>query len=151
MSETWRDVAESWEALINLRAQLTDKRGQAVLECICSDDALLHGIGAAEACQFIRGSPPDRLLILIKEGPGSHIRQNAFRYRKMIDREIVRVRRLKEVQLRSIALIGSGIIAALIGLANFISRSIYYAIYPSTPPAVDITPLLAALNETISI
>ena len=68
---TWRDTAESWEALIKLRSELQSERGQAVLECIVNDASVLRGLGMAHQLRDIAGKPPDVLLIAINEGPGS--------------------------------------------------------------------------------
>ena len=107
--------AESWQALLKLRSQLQSERGQAVLECIVNDEGVLRGLGMAQQLCDIAGKPPDVLLICINEGPGSHIRQNAYYYRYVIDREIACIR---ELQVRSVALVGTGIAAALVGLAS---------------------------------
>ena len=42
-----------------------------------------------------------------------------------IERELACIRRVREVQLRSVALIGSTIIAALVGFANLLARIAY--------------------------
>ena len=34
---TWRDVCESWMALLQLRAKIEVERGQIVLECMLAD------------------------------------------------------------------------------------------------------------------
>ena len=77
------------------------------------------------------GKPPDYLLRLINEGPGAHIRTHMYKYRSQIDRELAVIRRLKEIQSRFIALIGSAILAGLVGLSNFLARVAYEALYPS--------------------
>jgi len=124
---TWRDTSESWEAVVRLRAQLHNERGLAVLECIINDPKVLKALGMAQQLHDIAGKPPDQLLIALNEGPGSHIRQNAYQYRFIIEREIACIRRVREVHLRSVALIGSAIVAALVGFANLLAR-IGYAV-----------------------
>ena len=68
--------------------------------------------------------------MLINEGPGNHIRTNAYRYRSQIDRELAIVRRLKELQLRFVGLFGSAVVASFVGIANFVSRFAYGSLYP---------------------
>ena len=68
----------------------------------------------AQQLNDIVGKPPDQLLIAINAGPASHIRQNAYQYRFIIEREIACIRRVREVQLRSV-----------VGLANLIARISY--------------------------
>ena len=48
----------------------------------------------------------------INEGPGARIRTNAYKYRSQIDRELVIIRRIKELQLRFVGLFGSAIVAS---------------------------------------
>ena len=81
----------------------------------------------AQQLNDIVGKPPDQLLIAINAGPASHIRQNAYQYRFIIEREIACIRRVREVQLRSVALVGSTVVAGLVGLANLIARISYAA------------------------
>ena len=122
---TWRDTSESWEAVIRLRAQLHSERGLAVLDCIINDPKMLKALGMAQQLHDISGKPPEQLLIALNEGPGSHIRQNAYQYRHMLEREIACIRRVREMQLRAVALVGSTILAALVGFANLLARIAY--------------------------
>ena len=71
-------------------------------------------------------------LCLINEGPGAHIRTNMYKYRSQIDRELATIRRLKELQARFIALLGSAILAGLVGVSNLGSRVAYNALYPGS-------------------
>ena len=32
-TENWLDVATSWETILNLRAEMTSERGQAIIDC----------------------------------------------------------------------------------------------------------------------
>ena len=79
----------------------------------------------------MRGTAPTTLLSLLSQGPGEHIRRSAFRYQRMLDGELVRIRRIKELQWRAVTLTGSAIVAAMIGVANFVSRLVYYAWFPA--------------------
>jgi hypothetical protein len=84
---TWKDVLESWMALLDLRGQIDVERGQAVLECILADRAAISGLGAAHAMLESRGTVPTDLLTILNQGPGAHIRQHAFSYRKELDHD----------------------------------------------------------------
>ena len=46
----------------------------------------------------------------------------------MLDREITRIQRVKDLQWRAVTLTGSGIVAGMIGVANFVSRLAYDAV-----------------------
>ena len=130
-------MSESWEAIIRLRAQLRSERGLAVLECIINDPKVLKALGMAEQLHSISGKPPDHLLIALNDGPGAHIRQHAYQYRHMLEREIACVRRVREVQLRALALVGSTIVASLVGIANFLARIAYAVMQCGTYVCVD--------------
>jgi hypothetical protein len=127
---SWRDTHESWHALIRLRTQISVERGHCVLDCICADARVLEGLGAARQLYSTIGDAPDELLQLINRGPGQHIRQNAYRYRAQIDRELVTIRRLKELQVRMIALAGSAILAAMVGLSNALFARVSNVVFP---------------------
>ena len=47
-----------------MRSEMTAECGQAVLECICMDDDVLKGLGAARQLQNIVGDAPDELVKL---------------------------------------------------------------------------------------
>ena len=71
------------------------------------------------------GSYAPSILNLLNDGPGAHIRQNAYRYRHQVDKEVAIIRRVRELQVRLVTLAGSAVIASMVGLANFISRVAY--------------------------
>ena len=93
-----------------------------MLECVVSDKEVLRALGAAETLRNIKGTVPSDLLSLLNQGPGNHIRKHAYRYRKLIDRELIYIRRAKDMQWRGITFIGTGIAAAMIGVANFVAQ-----------------------------
>ena len=139
---SWRDVAESWAALLKLRSQLEVERGQAVLECIVSDQQLLDALGAATQLSGSVGVVPRDLLTILNQGPGAHIRTNGYRYHRALDRELQRVRRVKEIQWRIVTLSGSAVVAAMVGASNFFSR-IYYDVWQRGGALVWVLPLCA--------
>ena len=122
---SWRDTAESWKALIKLRGQIGAERGQAILECIVNEDKVLEGLGAALQLQEIAGAPPSAVINLLNDGPGAHIRQNAYRYLHQVDQEVAIIRRVRELQVRLVALMGSAFVALMVGLFNLLADIIY--------------------------
>ena len=44
----WRDTADTWISVLRLRGQLEVQAAQAVLDCLCGDDAVLQALSAAE-------------------------------------------------------------------------------------------------------
>ena len=90
--------------------------------------AVLAGLGAAEQLRRTVGTVPAAVLTMLNDGPGAHLRVNAYKYARIINKELAVIGRLRELQQRAVALIGSGILALLVGLANLISNLIYDAI-----------------------
>lgn len=123
--QSWKDVGESWQAVLSLRSQISVARGLTVVECICADDKVLQAIGAVEQLRKTVGTVPTDVLTLLNEGPSAHIRSNAYKYRKMIDRELARVRRVKDIQWRLVGGLATGAAAALVAAGNVVGR-IYY-------------------------
>ena len=89
--------------------------------------------GLASSCQdsisITAGEAPDGLLFQLKQGPGKHIKAHAYRYQRKIDQELARIERIKTLQQRAIGLLGTLIISASIGIANFVSRRVYDDVY----------------------
>jgi hypothetical protein len=148
-------------AVLQLRSEMVVERGQAVLDCICMDEDVLKGIGAAQQLRSIVGTPPDELIRLLKQGPAQHLLQHAYEYRRKFDIELASIKRIKELQvplpaslpkfvipisgapgisgwrwvgggvmqMRGVALVGTALVAVLVGAANFLSRVIYDGVY----------------------
>ena len=78
---------------------MTAECGQAVLDCICMDDDVLKGLGAARQLQGTVGTAPDELVKLLKQGPVTHLTQHAYEYRRKFDVELASIKRIKELQV----------------------------------------------------
>ena len=125
-ANNWRDTAEGWISVLQLRGQLRVQCGQAVLECMCSDVKVLEALGAAKALMHIEGdAPPAALVTIIAQGPGAHIRKHAYRYTKRIAKELVLIRRVKELQSRAVTGLGTVLVATSVAVGNYFSRVMY--------------------------
>ena len=79
-ASNWRDTAEGWVSVLELRGQLGVQCGQAVLECMATDEKVLEARGAAKAMMHIEGdAPPSALVTIIARGPGAHFRKHGYR------------------------------------------------------------------------
>ena len=124
--ESWREYAASWEAVIDLRSEMDCQRGQAIIECICLDESVLHGLGAARQLSgAIMDEPPKRLMKLLKDGPGAHLRSHDYEYTLKLNAELALIRRLKELQNRAAGLFGALLLSLMVGASNFLSRLLY--------------------------
>jgi hypothetical protein len=88
---SWRDVAATWKSLLDLVTQLGHGRARAVLECILADEKVLKALGAAAQLRLIDSKPPTVLITLLNDGPGAHVRDHAYAYRRELERELAKV------------------------------------------------------------
>ena len=125
-ANNWRDAAEGWISVLELRGQLRVQCGQAVLECMAADERVLEALGAAKALIYIEGdTPPAALVIIISQGPGAHIRKHGYRYTRRIDKEVVLIQRVKELQMRALTGVGTLLVATSVAVGNYIARIMY--------------------------
>ena len=93
--QSWLDFADGWIAVLNLRSEMDSERGQAILDCMCLDEDVLIGLGAAEQLSHaVFEKPPLELLKLLKQGPGKHLKKHEYEYRRKIDEELSQIRRI---------------------------------------------------------
>eukprot|EP00964_Phaeocystis_antarctica_P105817 scaffold70798_cov64-Phaeocystis_antarctica.AAC.3 len=123
--QSWRDVSESWQAMLAMLKSVEVQRGSAVLQCIASDEKLLKALGMAKALYDIQGEAPMEVVVRLNDGAGAHIRTHAYKYDKLISLELVRIQRVKDIQWRAVTLTASAVVATMIGTANLLSR-LYY-------------------------
>ena len=122
----WRDAAEGWISVLELRGQLRVECGQAVLECMTADNKVLEALGASKALTRIEGdAPPAALVTIISQGPGAHIRKHGYRYMRRLDKELVLIRRVKELQMRAVTGAGTLLVATSIAVGNYLARVLY--------------------------
>ena len=103
-----------------------------MLDAIVSDDKVLSGLAAAHVLRNAKwkaGEAPDGLLFQLKQGPGRHIKSHAYRYQRKIDLELARIARIQTLQQRAVGLLGTLIVSASVGVANYVSRSVYDAVH----------------------
>ena len=85
--QSWIDFADGWQSVLSLRAEMDSEAGQAVLDCMCLDEEVLQGLGAAKQIAdaiFTVGRPPERMLALLKKGPEAHLKQHEYEYRRKL-------------------------------------------------------------------
>ena len=122
----WRDAAEGWTSVLELRGQLRVECGQAVLQCMVADKKVLEALGAAKVLMHIEGEkPPAALVTIIGQGPGAHIRKHGYRYTRRLDKELVLIRRVKELQMRAVTGGGTLLVATSIAMGNYFARVMY--------------------------
>eukprot|EP01046_Picozoa_sp_COSAG06_P008191 COSAG06_NODE_411_length_16063_cov_12.216738_16_plen_1127_part_00 len=122
------DLIETWVMLLSLRSKITTECGHAVLDSMIQDEDFLAGIGLVhqitEATLDAAGTK-EMLKAIQQGGVSKLLKNNAYEYRRTLDAEIERIKRLKELQVRAVALSGSAVVAGLIGAANLLARVIY--------------------------
>ena len=105
--------------------KMHSERCQIILECIFSDAKVNRGLGAAIQFQGIVGKPPNGLLLLLKQGPGAHMKENAYDYKKQIAAEIAHIERIKNLQTQATAYAVSGIIVLGSTVGPFVASMFY--------------------------
>ena len=124
-ANNWRDAAEGWISVLELRGKLRVQCGQSVLECMCGDEKILEALGAAKVLMNTEGEAPAMLVTSIAQGPGAHIRKHGYDYTKRLNKEIVLIRRVKELQMRAVAGLGTLLVATGVAVGNYFSRVMY--------------------------
>ena len=108
--------------MLSLRGEMEVECGQAVLECMCADEKVLQAIGAAIQMGETLGDVPSDIVTLLSKGPGAHIRGKAYKYHKRLDAELAIVRRVRDIQARVVAFVGTASAAVLLAGGNVIGR-----------------------------
>eukprot|EP01046_Picozoa_sp_COSAG06_P017457 COSAG06_NODE_1187_length_10334_cov_68.868197_3_plen_122_part_00 len=70
------NVANEFAGFLSLRTETHVQRGQAIFDCICLDERLLTGIGAAHqlAKAYFADKPPNGFLEVLRDSLGFHMR-----------------------------------------------------------------------------
>ena len=89
---------------------------------MAADPAVVEAVGAAKPFIELDGDLPAAIMVKLTKGPADHIRKKAYKYTKLLERDLNMIDKIKETQARIIALIGAAITAALISVGNFIAR-----------------------------
>ena len=134
VATSWVDTSETWLALYELLRVFKSDVCCMVLRCIFSDPDVRRALGAARQFSGIEGEPPSSLLKHLKSGLSKHIKKRFYVYNREIESEMANIRRIQELQARAIALLGTGIVSAMIGTANFVSNIMYDEFYVQGKP-----------------
>ena len=128
---SWRDSVDSWNSLKELLPKVKAGRAQVLLETLFTQPEVLEALGWGDALYNIAGTPPEQLMLTLKQGLGGTIKANIFEYHRALIKETALIRRILELQQRAFAIAGSGILAAFIALGNFFaylaSRAVFDA------------------------
>ena len=114
-------------AVLQLRSSVEAACAQQVIDAIVTDDAVLSGLGAAHVLRnaAYTGAPPQEMLQQLKQGPGKHMKENAYRYRRTLDGELASIRRIYELKDRTFQALWAVFAAGMIGVFGFISRMLW--------------------------
>ena len=112
----------SWIAFFDLYKQVNVQCAVAVFECMAADSAVVEAVGAAKPFIELDGELPAAIMVKLTKGPADHIRKNAYKYVKLLEKNLTMITKIQETQARMIALIGAAITAALVSVGNFVAR-----------------------------
>ena len=71
-----------------------------------------------------------RVLLLLKRGPGAHLKANRYAYQTALSKEIARIERIKELRTQMIGLIATGIASGFVTIGTFLGRGLYNYLGP---------------------
>jgi hypothetical protein len=89
---------------------------------MAADSAVAQALGAARPFIELDGELPAAIMVKLTKGPAAHIRKNAYKYVKLLEKNSSMITKIQETQSRMIALIGAAITAALVSVGNFVAR-----------------------------
>ena len=69
-----------------------------MLSSIFANEDVRKGLGVAKQFRSSVGEPPHGMLLLLKNGPGAHIKNNRYHYQKALGKEIARIERIKQMR-----------------------------------------------------
>ena len=101
------------------------ERCQSVLMCIFADESVRKGLGVAQQFSEIVGVPPHGVLLLLKNGPGAHVKNNRYKYQTALNKEIARIEHIQQLRAQMLGLVGVLLTSAFIGIATLFSRIFY--------------------------
>ena len=120
------DSAEAWTSFLLLRARLSGRATQEMLDAIIADADVLTSLGMADAMREANfKTAPEELVKQLKKGPGQHIRKNAYIYRRKLNAERARVARIQQLQMRVLGFVHTLILSAFISIGGIIAQWIY--------------------------
>ena len=83
---------------------------------------LRHGakemVGVAQQFSEIVGVPPHGVLLLLKNGPGAHLKKNRYDYQTALNKEIARIEHIQQLRAQMLGLVGVLLTSAFIGIAT---------------------------------
>ena len=112
----------SWIAFFDLYKEVNVECALTVFECMAADSAVAQALGAARPFIELDGELPAAIMVKLTKGPAAHIRKNAYKYVKLLEKNSSMITKIQETQSRMIALIGAAITAALVSVGNFVAR-----------------------------
>ncbi len=132
----WADNIEAWFSLLEMLPKYSSERSVRILEGMFLDTAVNQTLALAKAFMTIdnesfRNSRNNPFLRKLKRKLGNHIKFYYHRYENLVKVEIAYINKIREYKQRVVGLIGSLVLALMIGVANFFSNLLYnkYKLY----------------------
>ena len=111
---------------------------------MAADEKVFKALGAARALMDTKGEAPAALVTALSQGPGAHIKKHVYRYTRTINRELVTIRRVKELQLRVVGLVGALLISLSVAMGSYFSTLLYDLASGWSPAMRWVAPFAAA-------
>ena len=122
----WKDVLNSWKALIDLHGKLYGRKSQAILRNLFDHKELMDAIGMADQCRDIQVGEnsnliPAQLIDQFTEGTTATLRRDEFAYTRAINSEIANIERVAKRQSQFVGFLASIVLSVFIGVSNLVS------------------------------
>jgi len=131
LMETWKDIVETWQALFELTSTMKGEMAQMVLKCIFSDRKVLQALAFAKLVFEADGPVPTGLLTVLKRDLTGHMKSRFYVYQKEINKEIVSIERIINLQQLFVSFIGSVIVSVMVGFSTFASNYVSDHYFPA--------------------
>lgn len=142
--DNWDEYYDSWASLGMLYDTFTSKIALGTIEALFSSNEVGHdssvgprdALGMAKAMYATRGEPPYGLMLALKLNVGRILRTpHYFDFVQKLRAEQSSINRIKLTQQQGQLLINNAILAAGVGVANFVQKMIYALVFPDAAAA----------------
>lgn len=101
--QNWFDITATWVMLLSLRSKITCECGHSIIDCMIQDDALLKGIGRVHQLHSATLDPTlkEEMVMELRKGPGQHLKDHAYEYRRKLDTELALIKRKAQLTLHA--------------------------------------------------
>jgi hypothetical protein len=128
---SWDECRDFFMCLLDFGAAVEGERCRAIVSVVFFDEAVRRAVALAQMHRGIAcaDQPPDKVVSMMKEAAAC-IKNHSSLLRKTAADEQARIRRIKELQDRLLALTQSAILATFFSVGNLLSSIVFVYVEP---------------------